>query len=143
MVLKISANGLARLAASKTLAPLVGEDEGPPVVPVDDPEPSVVPAAVVEAAAEEVALRVARLKVAFLVIGIPVLPAPLAPVPIAPVPRGTVVVVAFLGGNEGLAVAFVVAMAVWIGEELAATVVTEPVVSAAEPVPPLTLNWPE
>lgn len=143
MVLKISASGLARRAASKTLAPPVGEAEAPPAVPVDDPEPSVVAAAVVEAAAEEVPLRVARLKVAFLVVGMPVLPAPLAPVPIGPVPRGTVVVVAFLGGNEGLVVAFVVAMAVWIGEELAAAVVTEPVVAAAEPVPPLTLNRPE
>lgn len=88
--LKISANGLAKLAISR--APLVGAAASLlPVELADESSAPVVAAAVDDAPVEVVLRRVGLLMVVFLIIVVPVA-APEAPDPTAPVPTATVVV---------------------------------------------------
>lgn len=103
--LRISANGLAKLA--KSIAPLVGGALEPLPVPVPvEPEPVVVVVASVDDAAVEevVPLSVGLLIVVFLCnavpVAIPLAPEPATPVPMAPEPNALpTVVVALLAAT--------------------------------------------
>ncbi|KAL8863984.1 MAG: hypothetical protein Q9198_010183 [Flavoplaca austrocitrina] len=89
--LTTKANGLAKLATSMAIAPLLGASSSPPVLlsPVgSDVEPSVV-----AADSLEVLLSVGRAMVVFLDMAVPVAALPLAP---TPVPMAGTVVVALL-----------------------------------------------
>ncbi len=89
--LTTKANGLAKLATSMAMAPLLGASSSPPVLlsPVgSDVEPSVV-----AADSLEVLLSVGRAMVVFLDMAVPVAALPLAP---TPVPMAGTVVVALL-----------------------------------------------
>ena len=90
--LRIKANGLAKLATSMAIAPLLGASSSPPPVLLSPVGSDVVPS-VVAADSLEVLLSVGRAMVVFLDMAVPVAAPPLAP---TPVPMAGRVVVALL-----------------------------------------------